>query len=295
MSHPQHDTNAMTMATNSNIPMWLQEVCARLRLQDDQLKNLNLNIRRLDPGMMRVLADAMRSNQVLVILNLTNSISRQPTEALQPLAELVLPHHASLTVLHLSYNKMQDMAALGRALASNEHLEEVYLDCNCINDQGAQCIAKGLSTNHALRVLRLSYNDIGNEGCFALASALEKNSCLLQLSLKRNNKIDQAGATSLKLALLQNCTLRELDLSMNDAVPAHCTNMIDFLCGKANVHREILMSGTSNPLWSIFLARLRMDPDLLYSFLRFKPDLFRYQYVTAAAAAAAADQMDCDE
>ena len=123
-----------------------------------------------------------------------------------------------------------------------------------------------------------------------LACALEKNSSLLQLSLKRNNRIDQAGATSLKLALLKNCTLRELDLSTNDAIPAHCTHMVDFLCGKANAHRAFMMSETSDPLWPFLLARLRMDPDLLYSTANVRETSSPFRHTNSCQATSPVEQ-----
>ena len=261
-------------------PAWLKEHCTRLRGRDAELRNLNLNIRRLDVRMMVFLASALRENDLLVILNLTSSLSADPS-ALIPLTQMVLPHHQSLKSLHLSYNRIQDVTALGTALTTNRHLEEIHLDYNRIDAQGAQSLAEGLRHNQTLRVLCLNYNLVGDAGCQALASALRTNTTLQELALKHNG-ISALGATALQTSLRVNSTIRAIHLDMNeisttqdeDNVVAH----IQIVCRANAAGRAFLLSNHGNAanqhgVWPAFLERLKADPDLLYFFLRTKPDI----------------------
>jgi Leucine-rich repeat (LRR) protein len=182
-----------------SIPSWLQEHCFRLSVKDEQLTNLNLNIRKLDSQMMKALAASLRDNPFLVVLNLTSSLANDET-ALTPLAQSVLPYHQSLQVIHLSYNRLTDVGAIGLALGTNKMLTELFLDYNQVGAASAHYIADGLRQNTKLQGLQLSHNKIRDKGCQANASALRKNYALLTSRLDRNG-ITDIGAASLLSAL----------------------------------------------------------------------------------------------
>jgi NLR family CARD domain-containing protein 3 len=253
-------------------PAWLREHCARLCARDDELRNLNLNIRGLDPRMMAFLAESMRDNDILVILNLTSSLARFP-EAVISLAQIALPRHKSLKVLHLSYNRIQDASDLAKALATNECLEEVYLNYNRINDTGAEALAEGLRQNSTLRVLCMNSNEVGDQGCQALARALKGNTSLRDLSLERNT-ISIVGAGAIQMALRKNYTITTISLDWNN-MPARHAASIQILCRANKAGRGFLANAgwNSEAVWPAFLERLNHDPDLLYFFLREKLDL----------------------
>ena len=235
------------------IPHWLQEHCSRLVAKDEQLTNLNL----------------------------TSSVMNSP-EALAPLAENVLPLHKSLQKLHLSYNRLENVRAIGQALTTNQSLTELYLNYNKIDASSAHSISQGLYQNKTLKVLQMNYNQIGDEGCCSIATALIKdNQSLLVPGLARNG-ISQRGATALLHALDTNVTLVQLDLPEND-IPAEQAARIQILCRANQAGRQFLGSEESLQMgmWPALLERLKDDPDLLYFFLDAKPDLCHSQKFTS--------------
>jgi Ran GTPase-activating protein (RanGAP) involved in mRNA processing and transport len=266
----------MTEQVTSEIPPWLKEHCTRLSGGDHELTNLNLNIRRMDKRMMTLFSQSLQDNNTLLVLNLTSSLmnNMKDEDALRPFAEIVLPCHRSLKVLHLSYNRIQEVSTLGMALTTNNHLQEVYLDHNRIDGRGAQSLAEGLRKNSTLKVLCLSYNDIGDTGCEALAKALESNTSLLRLSLERNS-ISTVGAASLQSALQNNDTIRNIGLDLNDILPEQ-TACIRIVCRANEAGRKFLTHHQlSLGIWPALLEQLSEEPDLLYFFLHAKPDLCR--------------------
>lgn len=258
----------------TSLPMWLEEHCTRLIQQDKELWNLNLNIRRLDEFQMTRLADALRQNNVLQIINLTTSLKHHG-RALQPFATMVLPHHRSLKILYLCYNDLTDVSGIAAALKSNDSLEELYLHNNCLTCPSAEQLAGMLQTNQSLRSLHLGYNHIQNKGCTALAKSLVSNTSLRILGLD-HNRITTVGSSAMENALQYNFVIQQIDLSMNDTSLASAR--IPILCRANKMGRRYL----GNPqfrlaFWVLVLESARSDPDLLYFFLRSKPDLLLFR------------------
>jgi hypothetical protein len=263
MNNHSHTTDAL--------PPWLQEQCTRLLQQDIELWNLNLNIRRLDEFQTAYLAEALRQNNVLRTLNLTSSFKHHG-HALQLFASIVLPHHRSLKVLYLAYNDMIDVSGIGAALKSNVCLEELHLHNNCLTCESAEQIAESLQLNHTLKTLHLGYNRIHDRGCAALAQCLVHNSSLKVLGLD-HNRITANGFAEIETALQHNIVIQQIDLSMSDSEVAE--TRISMLCRANQMGRSCL----GNPqfgwnFWVLVLEAVQTDPDLLFYFLKFKPDLF---------------------
>ena len=107
--------------------------------------------------------------------------------------------------LHLDDNKISDVSALGKALATNTTLKELDLQSNKINDVSA--LGKALETNTTLERLHLDRNQISDVS--ALGKALETNTTLEWLHLDRNQISD---VSALGKALATNTTLKELSL-----------------------------------------------------------------------------------
>jgi hypothetical protein len=253
------------------IPPWFEEHCSRLTANDEGLTNLNLNIRRLDRDMVEALSTALLNNTVLVVLNLTSSLQNNP-DAVVPLAETVLPHHPSLQVLHLSYNRLTDVRFIGSALRTNSCLEEVYLDYGQIGAESAYYLADGLSKNKTLRVLQLNYNAVGDKGAQALATALHENDSLRRLGLERNG-ITEQGATALEVALRSNVTLTSVHLDRN-AIPETVRRQIQLYCRANEAGRsQLLQDSLEYTEWLNILSGVKDDPDLRFFFVRLRPDL----------------------
>jgi hypothetical protein len=122
--------------------------------------------------------------------------------------------------------------ALGKMLASNNFIKEIYLDGgystgNHIGDKGAIALGKALASNKTLRVLRLDKNDIGDEGAVALSNALYSNKSLTYISLNENN-ITYVGAGALNKALDAN---KAFDSNDSIAEVHLCGNKIGLIVG----------------------------------------------------------------
>lgn len=92
------------------------------------------------------------------------------------------------------------MKFLAEALKVNTTLEEIYLDDNKIDDEGAKHLARTLMANKTLQHIDLHTNDISDEGARCLATALLLNQGIRYMDLY-NNKIGYWGAKKLADAL----------------------------------------------------------------------------------------------
>lgn len=257
-------------AASLAFPLWLEEICIRFRSNDESLTNLNLNIRRLTPASLAYLCDALKNNDQLDVLNLTNAL-------VPPLDMGVcingLARHASLKVLHLSYNKLNDVTGLASILSINTSLEEIYLNYNRIQD-GIVDLAEALKTNGKLRVLHLGKNRIDDKGAESLASMLHVNKSLELLSLVWNN-IGPAGLASLVQGLQHNLTLRVLEVDQNPGCDPKLVRRIRQL-GLSNSYGRHLLQYQDLPLglWGNILAARPKDlSNRIFFFLQAKPDL----------------------
>jgi Leucine Rich repeat len=262
--------NAAVDITQS-IPPWLEEICSRLRSNDASLTNLNLNIRRLTPVSCACLWDAIRDNSVLATLNLTNSLV--PPIDLSPLMRGVA-NHASLKTLHLSYNKLVDVALVAVALRSNTSLEHIFVDYNRIQDD-AVLLANALKHNKTLKTLHLGKNQVDDRGAIALAAMLTVNETLEWISLL-SNSIQAPGLAALENALQQNVTLKFLEIDQNPGMTLEIRNRVTQL-GLANGYGRYLLktSGIPDGLWSNVLAASGGPANKMYFFLKSMPELCR--------------------
>jgi len=256
----------MSLLETSILPPWLVDHCVRLQNNDDNLTNLNLNIRRLSPEMMEELVSALRHNNILTVLNLTSTLANNPA-AIESLAASIVPQHASLQILHLSHNRL---AAVSLQLSNNSVLKELYLEYNALGEEACQYLAHGLRRNSVLQVLQLNYNLVGNAGCEALAQALQSNSSLLVLGLQRNG-ITDAGSLVQTLED-SNVWIRCIRLEQNNAIPVGQQTRIKLLARANAAGRKFLRHAALNDtLWPRLLHRL--DYNLKFFFLQQKPDL----------------------
>jgi Leucine Rich repeat len=271
------------MATPASVaPSWLVDHCARLSACDAQLVNLNLNIRRLDNFMITELASAVKHNNVLEVLNLTSSLvlainaaSAGPnnnnggTDAALHLlvTNSALSEHPSLTILHLSYNRLSNVHCLAEILGTNQALCELYLDHNQIDDNGVHQLGAALQVNSALQVLHLNSNQIGNAGCESLARALYHNRILLVLGLEGNDRISDVTAL---LMAVKDCNVWIHTIR----VPLAPNDELHFYCRANRAGRRFLRhEDLPHDQWPVLLEQINQELDLLHYFVRQKPNL----------------------
>ena len=255
------------------IPAWLQEHCDRLTDDTDRtLAHLNLNIRRLNLEELRALCAALRRNHLLTTLNLTTSVvNNTAATKLLSMNELggVLRHHPTLHVLHLSYNQLQNVQALGEALSAPTCiLGELHLDYNRLDDSTITYLARGLSTNTRLKVLQLHHNRLTDDGAVALANMLQHNTTLETLDLHRNNIGKAGGRELLQVSQKDNVTIQHLCMDQNAAIPTSILAQMAFYTKLNRCGRRHWSTVCRGSVWPRILHKYAMHPDVVFWILQ---------------------------
>lgn len=239
-------------ADDRRIPSWLEENCFRLRDEGSNLRNLNLNIRRLNLAMIHVLSEALKDSTRIETVNMTSSLSnsqhRQDAgKMLIPLA-YAIKSHTSLKAIHLSYNQLKDATSLGFTLELNRSsLTELYLDHNRLNIDTAVALARALQRNNKLSILQLNSNSFGDAGGKIIAEAMRDNTGLKTLGLARNSlKSETANSFLTTLDFNRNVSLVSLSLSDNPDIPKSSERSISYLVRANRAGRYLLRNGDSN-------------------------------------------------
>jgi Ran GTPase-activating protein (RanGAP) involved in mRNA processing and transport len=164
--------------------------------------------------------------------------------------------------------------AISRMLQINTSLQELNLSFNSIGDTGASSIANVLDENLTLRCLSLKRNRIGNKGACAFAAKLPTMRGLKELVMIKNS-IDQDGAAALLKGLRQNMELEYLHVEDKVSEPI-LREIVHWI--RLNRAGRRIFRNTNFPakVWPKVLSNINYDIDVLYHFLREKPDVFQY-------------------
>jgi Ran GTPase-activating protein (RanGAP) involved in mRNA processing and transport len=214
-------------------------------------------------------------------------------------AELVASGCHSLEMLNLSGNGIDHVgaAAVGEAIGNACCLlTTMQLGQNPLGDEGITALAKGIERNSSLQILCLRHSDMGDAGALRLARALEHHR-LVQLTLTRN-RIGLEGALALMTAsrhtkrrldfqrnridggldLVQE--LREhndgvefLDVHFNQVGVRHCREIRYWTSLNAAGRRVLRNPRFPRALWALLLSKASKNPEILYYFLRQKPEI----------------------
>ncbi|XP_012863441.2 NACHT, LRR and PYD domains-containing protein 12 [Echinops telfairi] len=219
-------------------------LCQGLRHPNCQLQNLRLKKCRVSAAACDDLAAAVAANQSLRRLDLSNNSLGLPGMKLLS-AGL---RHPGCRLQKIQLRKCQLEAGaceeISSALCSNQHLVELDLTGNALEDVGLRLLCQGLKhpmcrlqtlwlkicrltvascgdlasalqQRLSLRELDLSLNDLGDPGVLLLCEGLQHPNCKLQTL-----RVDSCGLTAqagedLSSALAANQTLTELYLTNN--------------------------------------------------------------------------------
>jgi hypothetical protein len=159
---------------------------------------------------------------------------------------------AAIQYLCLDECNLQDPHAmlLAEALRHNNVLIDLFLDCNCIGENGATALAWALETNTSLVGLFLEQNPVGEMGAQALCRVLRScNKSIKRLVIGSPDKNEYRHIQS----------EMEVYLDMN-----------------VSGRRRILQSELPTPLWSHFLEQkdIVWNADMLYLFHKEHPNIF---------------------
>lgn len=252
------------------VPKWLSDHCDRLEDEQSQIRNLNLNIRRLNVDMIQFLSEALMKNNDIQTINLTSALFQDQERGLVPLMK-VLRKHPSLRAIHLSYNRLRQVRAIEQTLRSNTQLCELFLDYNLLNRDTAISLATVLKHNTKLNVLQLNSNRIGDVGGEAIAVALKDNSTLEFLGM-RSNQLGKRTANAMFSSLKTNMSLTTLEIDMNpdleESVP-----LLSYIVQSNRTGRYLLGQKDEVPrgLWPLLFQQLELE--MLFFFLTEHPEL----------------------
>jgi Ran GTPase-activating protein (RanGAP) involved in mRNA processing and transport len=218
----------------------------------------------------------------------------------QACVELLTAGCQSLEILNLSGNGIdhRGAAAVGKAIGNAGcHLTTLQLGQNPLGDEGINALAEGLERNTSLQTLCLRQTDTGDAGASSLARALEHNRLLVQLTLPRN-RIGLEGTLALmtssrhikrRLELQRNLIhggldlvgeLREhndgvelLDVHFNQVGVRHSRDIRYWTSLNAAGRRLLRTQSFPRVLWALVLSKASKNPEILYYFLRQKPEI----------------------
>ena len=148
----------------------------------DSLATLNLHNTCIGLEDCQALSEIFSAGSNLVKLDIAvNSLS---SEALHLVLTAIERNAANrLQILNLSWNYLQNSAALSSLLTENQTITKLEIGWCKMGVDGACQIAAALKHNITLRYLGMNGNDIQQEGACTLAEALKLNQGLAHLSL----------------------------------------------------------------------------------------------------------------
>ncbi|KAI0212719.1 Dynein regulatory complex subunit 5 [Lamellibrachia satsuma] len=125
----------------------------------------------------------------------------------------------TLKVFKLNRSKVDDdkVRVLISHLLDHPSITKLDLSHNVIGDRGARAIGKFLNNHSQLTELNIYDNNIRAAGAQAIAHALTKNTLLTKAEY--SNELSEPTAATLSQVVVQNTTLRNVELSCNRLGP----------------------------------------------------------------------------
>jgi Ran GTPase-activating protein (RanGAP) involved in mRNA processing and transport len=239
-------------------------------LQSTSLRLLDLRANGITPiGAMSLQGVVTRSRHVVTLSLSANELGNTGAAAL---ARGLSHRPCTLQTLDVSDNGIDDAGAgaFAHMLRFNTSLQELNLSFNPIGDDGARRIALSLQKNRHLRCLSLRRSGLTNAGAQNFAESIPKMTGLKELTLNKNG-IDTVGLVALLEALRRNVDLEYLHVAEQLSEPV-LQQIVHWIRLNKAGRRIFRHTNASGHVWPLVYARVAEDSDILFHFLRHKPD-----------------------
>jgi Ran GTPase-activating protein (RanGAP) involved in mRNA processing and transport len=248
------------------------------------LQQLDLGGCRLGDHGISILANALaiRNASILELDLQRNDITSVGVRAL-------VDHNVkvtkTLTKLCLTFNTIRSEGAtiLADALGHNAmlSLKQLQLDICGIRDDGFVALVSTLEQNTSLQILDLDGNHVDDRGFMALAESLPSIKGLQEIKMPAANESCKLTLLLLLEGFQKNTSLVEVE---SDYLHGEWSQELRFL-GQRNRFTSLLKAsdpaGSASPhqlgIWSLALAKVATEPDVLFHVLCNKPKLVRSQ------------------
>lgn len=264
----------LDLSYNRMQPAGVEQIAIGLMGDTSSLQVMMLNRCGIDHIGAGHLATMLETNSNLKKLSLQfNSIGDDGWSALAG----ALKNGSRLESLCLGYNgiEMKGARDIAKALCSNRFLKELDVVGNRFGDDGVGHIARMLTSNATLEILHMG--NFGDIGMKAFTDCLPSMKCLKTLDLTglRGAKADTARA--FLGALERNVVLEKVsvrDAAIEAEVRDEFMSRLEYLLTLNRGGRRILTSpAVPQALWPRVLGRSSDNKDVLFFFLREKPDI----------------------
>ena len=190
------------------------------------------------------LRDAIASNQLLEIINLSNN--NLETIGIIKIAESLKSIH-KLQILALNNNLITEEAAdvLAEVIANNLELEKLILHDNALKSEGVKKICRELRYHVKLKVFRISNNNVQKDAATDIARAIN-NKKLLQIMDVGNNKLMTQGIIKIANALKSLDKLKELGFNSNYITQEAADSITSVIMNNSNLEKIHLENNDLN-------------------------------------------------
>jgi len=187
---------------------------------------IHLNNCYIDSNGAKYIANLIRNNSNIKELNLSyNDIGNA---GLRYLAE-AFENNNKLRLLDLTDNEITDFNPIFSSLRNNSGLKVLILNDNCYKQDFSENIYKLLKYNSTLKELHLKNTSVISQNIEYIAKGIKENSTLATLNISKyymyhdETFIDEKGLTHLTIALEQNRTLINLDITIYNYINLYKT------------------------------------------------------------------------
>jgi hypothetical protein len=191
-------------------------------------------------GAVECIADGLGSNSTLLKINLSNCVLGDDSASI--LAQNLGSRNTTLQKLTLVSNSItsRGVGVLLEAMEQNSnHITDLDLRCNPIENAGAVLFARFLRNNALPNLTRLSLCrcNIGDDGFIALISALEQNTSLLHLGLRFSLGFSERAFLALAESLPEIKVLQQVDLLWCRGLASAIPLLLAGLCKNTSLFR----------------------------------------------------------